>query len=88
MRIKIREGSSPKEIVFMGEKKGKRYLKDSHDSRSLFATRNRSDKKEVLLDSRIHINTLLYESAHTKKEKKLLGKKGWICNPSRLERNR
>lgn len=41
MRIKIREGSSPKEIVFMGEKKGKRYLKDSHDSRSLFATRNR-----------------------------------------------
>lgn len=47
-----------------------------------------SDKKEVLLDSRIHINTLLYESAHTKKEKKLLGKKGWICNPSRLERNR
>lgn len=47
-----------------------------------------SDKKEILLDSRIHINTLLYESAHTKKEKKLLGKKGWICNPSRLERNR
>lgn len=28
MRIKTREGSSPKEIVFMGEKKGKRYLKD------------------------------------------------------------
>lgn len=42
MRIKTREGSSPKEIVFMGEKKGKRYLKDSHDSRSLFAARNSS----------------------------------------------
>lgn len=82
------KGVHLKKLFLWGRKKEKDTLKilmiPDHYSQPEIV----SDKKEILLDSRIHINTLLYESAHTKKEKKLLGKKGWICNPSRLERNR